>query len=170
MKIRFFIENDFKLSPSQKASLKDSKKKVKKIQSVESLMGQLDTLKNHLVHIVFSSNQRIRSLNKSYRHKDDFTDVLTFVYEKGGQKSLPKFYKKSLPHGEVYISVETAERQSSLHRVSLSDELCLLSVHGILHVLGFDHERSEKDRQLMQAQESDLLRHIGLAYVSPLTS
>ena len=163
MKIRFFIENDFKLSPAQKASLKDSKKRVKKIQSIEFL-------KDHLIHIVFSSNQRIRSLNKSYRHKDDFTDVLTFVYKKGGQKNLPRFYKKDLPHGEVYISVETAERQSSLHQVSLSDELCLLSVHGILHVLGFDHERSEKDRQLMRAQESDLLRRIGLAYVSPLTA
>lgn len=100
--------------------------------------------------MIFVNDTYIHALNKQYRHKDKSTDVLSFNYLQAfeaGESSLV---------GEVYISVETAQRQAKQENVTLKDELSKLFVHGILHIHGHDHEIDE-DYKKMYALECKIL-------------
>ena len=100
-----------------------------------------------VLNVVFVNDAHIHSLNKEYRKIDKPTDVLSFNYqdEVGGELV-----------GEVYISVETAERQAKEYKHTLSDELHKLFVHGFLHIHGYDHENDE-DYAVMSALEEKVL-------------
>ena len=104
------------------------------------------TLHGGDLNVVFVNDQYIRALNKSYRGKDEPTDVLSFNYEGGDSDLL----------GEVYISVETAKRQAKEHKHELSDEIAKLIVHGILHIHGYDHEK-DSDYKKMYKIEHEVL-------------
>ncbi len=82
--------------------------------------------------LVLASDRLLRRLNRAYRGKDRPTDVLSFPGE-GGEDGL----------GDVVISVETAERNARALGRSLPGELDLLALHGLLHVLGYDHETDD---------------------------
>ncbi len=90
--------------------------------------------------ITICNDRFIRKLNKDYRFKDKATDVLSFpVYEDHDQK-LP-----ILNLGDVIISIDTAKRQAIEYDVNLYQEVLRLLIHGILHLLGYDHiEKSTK--------------------------
>ena len=111
--------------------------------TIKRLSGAIK-VQDGILNVVFVNDKYIRALNKAYRDKDEPTDVLSFSY---GPDDLI---------GEVYISVETAERQSKEYKHSLSNELIRLIVHGILHVHGYDHE-DEKDFEKMFAMEKKVL-------------
>ena len=87
----------------------------------------------------------IRPLNKQWRDKDTATDVLSFPQE------------DEVVLGDLVISLETAERQALEREHSLQDEVRVLLVHGLLHLLGYDHETSVEDLQEMAAAERTLL-------------
>lgn len=97
-----------------------------------------------ILNAVFVNDKYIRALNKAYRGKDEPTDVLSFSY---GPDDLI---------GEVYVSVETAERQAKEHRHPLGDELIRLIVHGILHVHGYDHEEDEDYKKMLTVEKKVL--------------
>lgn len=107
-------------------------------------LAKATVLMGGVLNVVFVNDKYIRALNKAYRGKDAPTDVLSFEY---GPDDLI---------GEVYVSVETAERQAKEHKHSLSDELIRLIVHGILHVHGYDHEEDE-DYMRMSVIEKGVL-------------
>lgn len=109
--------------------------------------------KNMLVQLV--SDPAIARLNQAYRGKTGPTDVLSFCYAEKGVKTF-----EHEPYGEVYISYATAARQAREMRHSLADELTVLLVHGVLHVMGYDHERSERARREMQKLESAALNRL----------
>ena len=92
------------------------------------------------LNVVFVNDKYIRALNKAYRGKDKVTDVLSFEY---GPDDLI---------GEVYVSVETAERQAK-ERKPLSDELIRLIVHGILHIHGYDHEDDDDYKEMLAVEK-----------------
>lgn len=110
---------------------------------------------------MFLDDRRIRSLNKIYRGKDRPTDVLAFPL------SLPKSVRsKGAAHrgpppflGDVVISVPTARRQARDEGHSFGREMASLMIHGILHLLGYDHERPEEARR-MTRKERALIRHL----------
>ncbi len=111
------------------------------------------------------SDQRMRSLNRRYRKKDWTTDVLAFpMYEESpltfvlSLKGRGK--EKKVLLGDVVISMPTAKRQAAALGQSLRDELTRLLIHGVLHLLGYDHERSERDAFLMARKEQAVLRAI----------
>ncbi len=88
--------------------------------------------------ILLADDATVRELNRRYRDTDAATDVLSFAQMEGEVFARPE---ESPPHlGDVVISVETARRQGDEHGVALQDELSHLLVHGILHLLGHDHE------------------------------
>jgi probable rRNA maturation factor len=87
--------------------------------------------------IVFSNDRTIRRLNRKFRNKDKVTDVLSFAEESGSKENL-NFEGKYL--GDIIISVETAQRQAFDKNHSLETELRILIIHGLLHLLGNDHE------------------------------
>ena len=85
--------------------------------------------------ILYTGDNRIRKLNAQYRDIDRATDVLSFPQNDGGEID-------STLLGDVVISVETALRQAQDHNLSLDEELTFLLIHGILHLLGYNHEKS----------------------------
>ena len=104
-----------------------------------------------ILNVVFVNDKYIRALNKAYRDKDESTDVLSFEY---GPDDLM---------GEVYISVETAERQAKEYKHSLSDELIRLIVHGILHIYGYDHEEDADYKEMLFVEKKVLGKLVGEA-------
>jgi probable rRNA maturation factor len=99
----------------------------------------------------------IRELNKQYRGVDAPTDVLAFPQLEGEDLSA----EGELAIGDVVISVETADRQARDQGCSLEEELDLLVVHGILHLLGYDHETPEDEQRMFQRQNELVGRHVG---------
>ena len=103
--------------------------------------------------ILFVGDQRMRVLNRRYRGKDRTTDVLAFPM-RGAPHSLSHLL------GDVVIAVPTAARQAKQGQRSLDEELTVLLVHGILHLCGYDHERSETEARRMHRRERMILRSI----------
>jgi len=108
--------------------------------------------------ILFVSDQRMRSLNRQYRGKDRTTDVLAFAMREACTPHISPLRPDML--GDVVISVPTAWRQAIEAGRSLDEELACLLVHGILHLCGYDHERSEKEARRMHRRERMILRSI----------
>ncbi len=84
------------------------------------------------MNIIFVDDEYIMELNRKFKKRKNPTDVLAF----------PLFENKMI--GEVYVSIDTAKRQSKDYNTTLSDELILLAVHGTLHILGYSHKKMEK--------------------------
>lgn len=105
--------------------------------------------------VMLTDDETIRQLNRDYRDTDAPTDVLSFAQSEGDMVSLPA--EKQATHlGDVVISMETARRQASEYGLSLDDEVAHLLVHGILHLLGHDHEVAD-DAARMRAREDAIL-------------
>jgi len=115
------------------------------------------------VTVALVSDARMRALNRMYRGKDYATDVLSFPAEKGrkGRKGFPlQPFPPLLPTlGDIVIATGVARRQARDLGHSLAVELRILSLHGLLHLLGYDHER---DRGRMRTLEQRLLRQSGV--------
>ena len=100
-------------------------------------------------------NRGIQKLNARYRNRNEPTDVLAFP---AGKALLPGMQVL----GDVVISVEKAEEQARKRRKTLGQEIESLLIHGILHLLGYDHERSEKDAKIMRRMEKKFIeRFVG---------
>ncbi len=100
--------------------------------------------------IAFVGDEEMRELNRSYRGRDCPTDVLSFSLVEG---ECADFRSGLL--GDVVISIDTARRQARSRHRSLNDEVTRLLIHGVLHLLGHDHEGSEEERK-MRAEERRL--------------
>jgi probable rRNA maturation factor len=109
-----------------------------------ALLGSLG-YPNHAVSIVFVGARMMRVLNRRYRQKDYPTDVLSFSYGEMKIDQIPFL-------GEVVISPEIAVRQAIHWGVSPERELRKLLVHGILHLLGYDHETDEGQMNYVQTK------------------
>ena len=103
--------------------------------------------------ILFVGDQRMRGLNHRYRGKDRTTDVLAFAMREASHSSGHLL-------GDVVIAVPTAARQAKQGRRSLDEELTVLLVHGVLHLCGYDHERSEKEARRMHRRERMIFRSL----------
>ena len=112
--------------------------------------------------LMLVSDRRIRALNRRYRKKDRPTDVLAFPLLERGQICFPrrKINLSPVLLGDVVISMPTAKRQAAALGHSLRAEITRLLVHGVLHLLGYDHERSERDALRMAHRETMILRAI----------
>ena len=105
--------------------------------------------------ILFVDDRRIQDLNREYRHKDRPTNVLSFAMREGD-------YAQVSPHllGDVVISVDTAAAEAQKAGIGLGEHMAWLLIHGILHLFGFDHERSEQDAAKMETRTLDLMKKI----------
>jgi probable rRNA maturation factor len=125
-----------------------SSRKLKKIA-----LKVLELLKQNQAELSLAlvSNAEIRRLNAKYRKKDYPTDVLSFPVEDS-----PPAGGRLL--GDVIISVEKARQQAKERRRSLDQEMVTLLIHGVVHLLGYDHERSAKDARVMGRLEKRIQR------------
>jgi probable rRNA maturation factor len=100
--------------------------------------------------LVLCTDPFIRRLNKQYRGKDQPTDVLSFAMQEGQKMG------EATVLGDLILSVDTARRQATEHGHRVEEELRILLVHGLLHLLGYDHIRPA-DAVRMRAEEARLL-------------
>ena len=110
-------------------------------------------LKPDSVAIAFVTDAEIARLNKTYRKKDEPTDVLSFPAQTIKRPNKNKFL------GDIAISPTVARRYGKKNGHTLQSEICVLILHGILHLLGYDHET---DRGQMDRIEHKLRRKLGL--------
>ena len=96
-------------------------------------------------------NVEIRKLNARFRNQDYATDVLSFPAE----NKLPGEVRLL---GDVVISVEKAQEQAKERRQTVDEEMVTLLIHGVVHLLGYDHERSAKDARIMTQLEKRIYR------------
>ena len=115
------------------------------------------------VSVSFVSNKEIKELNKIYRNKDSLTDVLSFplTSEDGTVEVNPETGAVQL--GDVVISLETAVKQAQNYGHSLEREVGFLTVHSMLHLLGYDHETSQLDQRIMREKEESVLEKLGIS-------
>jgi probable rRNA maturation factor len=105
--------------------------------------------------VVLVDDAEIHRLNAKYRRVDEPTDVLAFALREGDGGAL---HPDVL--GDVVISVDTAARQAVARNASIADEVRHLLTHGVLHLLGYDHERSPIEARRMFRKQRDLIRRL----------
>ncbi|MGB0646876.1 MAG: rRNA maturation RNase YbeY [Bradymonadia bacterium] len=127
-------------------------------------------LKSSELSILLTDDEEIRVLNREFRHKDRPTDVLSFGQEAIGGPTVMRGGASVRVLGDIVLSLETLERQANsgclerlkptlgerAERWSCLDEATFLSLHGILHLIGYDHE-SPAEAEEMEALEAEIL-------------
>lgn len=114
-------------------------------------------LKKLEFNIIFVDNEKIRELNKTYRKIDNYTDVISFALE--DYQDIKYIDRRLL--GDIYISVDKAKEQSIEYQHSLLRELSFLSIHGLLHLLGYNHE-NKSDEDIMFSKQEAILNGYGI--------
>jgi probable rRNA maturation factor len=99
--------------------------------------------------------ERSQELNRTHRHKDKPTDVLSFPLN---EHALEQY--DILPVGDIFICLEVAERQAEEMKIPLDQELARLAVHGFLHLVGYDHETSPEDEKKMIDLQEDIIKNL----------
>ena len=110
---------------------------------------------DHSLSVLLVDDREITQINNQYRNKNQPTNVLSFPFAEGADSSLAGLPIKEL--GDIIISLDTARRESILYRSTLRERMAWLLIHGLLHLLGYDHERSPADEQIMLEKEQELL-------------
>ena len=117
------------------------------------------------ISVLLVDNETIRTLNRDYRNKDAATDVLSFpMEEETDDASEPQIIGGPSERmlGDLVISVERAVEQAAEYGHAVERELAFLSVHGLLHLLGYDHEQGPEAEAEMQAEEKRILSILGI--------
>lgn len=125
------------------------------LRDADWLLRRLD-LAGAELSLVLCDDAFIRPLNRDYRGKDAPTDVLSFAMQEGDD-----LLADDPVLGDLVISVETATRQAAEQGHGVDAELRVLLVHGLLHLLGYDHEVDEEEAAEMRAAEAKLLSEMG---------
>jgi len=115
------------------------------------------------VSLLLVDDETIQTWNREYRNIDRITDVLSFAIQESGEEEpeLRGGPVETLLLGDIVISAAAARRQAVEYGHSLERELCYLAVHGMLHLLGYDHVEAE-EQSLMRQREEEILAHFGL--------
>ncbi len=112
--------------------------------------------------LVIASQERVQQLNSSYRGRDEPTDVLAFSAVEEIDTDLPPFVAPPdgmLHLGEVIVSYPQAVAQAEEHQHSAKKEIAILIIHGVLHLLGYDHDKLELEQEMF-ARSEEILGYI----------
>jgi len=113
-----------------------------------------------VVSIVLVGPYRIRNLNRIYRGKNRVTDVLSFSARDVKREFASLVPEEERMLGEIVICLKTVKKQARRFRSSFEKELTRVLIHGLLHLLGYDHERSEKRAKEMKEKEDYYLKKV----------
>ncbi|MCQ2478512.1 MAG: rRNA maturation RNase YbeY [Clostridia bacterium] len=153
-----------------KVNINDNQKKIKLPAGTRLLVRKacIATLKEENfpfdveVDVTFVDDSEIQTLNKQFRNIDKSTDVLSFpLGENGEYDTNPETNLKML--GDVIISVEHAYEQADLYGHGTEREIAYLTVHSVLHLLGYDHVNGGLEKTIMREKEESVLNRLGLA-------
>ena len=114
-------------------------------------------IKNSIFNVIIVSIDKIHELNKTYRNIDRATDVISFALE--DDETFVKTDYRVL--GDIYICLDKAKEQAIEYGHSFKREICFLSIHGLLHLLGYDHMNPEDEKVMFGLQEK-ILNEFGI--------
>ncbi len=130
---------------------------VTKLNETMNKAAEIHGLSNQEMSIIFVDNIQIQKINRDYRDKDQVTDVISFALN--DDDTAFAWEKNDL--GDIYISLERAKEQSIDYGHSFDREVCYLAVHGLLHLLGYDHINKD-DKEKMREKEEEIMAEVGL--------
>ena len=116
-----------------------------------------ENVSNAIMNVIIIDNERIHEINKEYRGIDRPTDVISFALE--DDKTFVNTDFRVL--GDIYISIDKVHEQAKIYGHSERRELSFLTVHGVLHLLGFDHMEKE-DEIVMFKKQDEILDSLGI--------
>ncbi len=116
------------------------------LENAEKMAGELT---DRAIELILCTDEAIRELNREHRHIDKATDVLSFPYEEAPM----------MPLGSIVISADFVRKGAKEHGHMTDDEFTLLFLHGLLHLLGYDHETDTGD---MRQKEKAMIEKYGL--------
>ncbi len=125
---------------------------IKDIKSVLKLGLKHMNIKDSYISVVIVDKDKIHEINKTYRNVDKVTDVISFAFEDNG--GITPDGLRIL--GEIYLCMDKAKEQAIEYGHSDKREICYLVTHGLLHLLGYDHEK-EEDKKEMRTKEEEIL-------------
>lgn len=138
-------------------NLTNEKVDLQLLDKVVCKVSKLLNINNSFVSIVLTDNKHIHEINKTYRNIDRETDVISFAFMDNDEN-----IKSDITDlGEIYISLEKAHSQAEDYNHSFEREICFLLVHGLLHLLGYDH-MNEKDEKEMFSLQDEILSSLGV--------
>lgn len=148
--MELYVENE-------QEKLQVEKRTIDALHKAMNIASNLHSLEDSTVNIILVDNAKIREINREYRGVDRETDVISFALN-DFEVTFP-WEREEL--GDIYISVEKALEQSREYGHSFDRELVYLAVHGLLHLLGYDHlEKAEKKE--MRQEEEKIMAEVGL--------
>lgn len=127
------------------------------------LKREFPWLKNKEINLSleFCSSLKIKKLNNQYRKKNKVTDVLSFpIFQTLRKNSAEIKHLPILDIGDVIICTDVAKKQAREFKITLEQENIHLLVHGFLHLLGFDHEKNQREDKIMFSLEEKLVKNI----------
>ena len=132
--------------------------------AVESTLDFEDFQNYCEVSVTFTDNEGIRELNKKFREIDRPTDVLSFpLFDFEGECEEPPIDEMISNLGDIVISLEKAKEQADEFGHSFKREVAFLTVHSMLHLLGYDHELGEEEDKEMRSRQSEIMNIMGLS-------
>ena len=131
------------------------------IKTALDLAGEIYDL-NAEVSVTITNDEKIHELNLQYRNIDRPTDVLSFALRESDEPEIIFDVDQPEMLGDIVISIDRAKEQAVEYNHSLRREVTFLTVHGILHLLGYDHIE-ENDRLEMEAEQKFLMDQLGIS-------
>ncbi len=129
-------------------------------QAAQAALASIPSLSKSEITLLLTDDAQLRALNRQYRGIDQATDVLSFAIAEVDPQSGRQYL------GDVVISLERAREQAAAAGDSLEAELALLTVHGILHLCGYDHQQPTEQAQ-MWAMQNAILESLGFSISPP---
>ena len=130
----------------------------RRLQRQTELLLRECGMADHSLSLHLVNDAEIQGLNSRYRHKDAPTNVLSFPFADGIDPSFADLPLREL--GDIVISLDTARREADAFGETFEHRLIWLVTHGLLHLLGYDHERSHSEEQRMHKREAELLAYL----------
>ena len=127
------------------------------VSLLEKTLKHLSLNFDPCLSVTIVNNDYIHELNRTYRHKDAPTDVISFAFLDDNPERDNLFHSgQMVVLGEIYISSDKAKEQALVYGHSLERELKFLFVHGLLHLLGYDHMKEEDEKVMFRLQDEIL--------------
>ena len=125
---------------------------IKELQEIEKVLNfalKYQNIDNAIFNIIIVDEEKIQEINKTYRGKDSVTDVISFALEDDDTFAPTDFRVL----GDIYICLKRAKEQSIEYGHSFLRELSFLTIHGLLHLLGYDHMKKDDEKVMFELQE-----------------
>lgn len=156
-KLMIYFEND-----QEKSAITYKLKRLIRM-SVEATLAYEEIERDLEVSVTFTDDEGIRRLNRTYRKIDRATDVLSFpLFDFEGEGDVMSDELCDML-GDIVLSLERAAAQAEEFGHSFEREVAFLTVHSMLHLLGYDHETSEADELDMRRRQTEIMEMLGLA-------